>query len=361
MKLIRPAPKWSGETSTWPEATLAVTSIGAAARGVVGEVARAAGPERERCRHGERREERVPRTPRCSPHTLGAHWRNPSPRATPTAPQGAQNGRSTTWPPTPAPADLDQRPGRGLPPDHGERDRAERGGDDGRPDPPHVAAFERDRVVLGDGRIEPEPAQVPVGLSPVVQAGDRLLADVAALGEADGASVDARLLRDRGGAHLAPEAGASRLDAQDLGRRLGDLDGAGLDQRPGDVRRPAGRADEVDAEVGGDGAARRPRQSGARGGRARGQAGRSRPARWPRGRAATGSPARSRAGRSRPGAPPCRSRGAARPHRPRQAPCPATPRGRAAAAPACQPACGPCGPAGRRSSRFPGRAPRGRS
>ena len=70
--------------------------------------------------------------------------------------------------------------------------------------------------------LEAQPAQVAVGLALVVEAGDRLLADVAALGEADGALVDAGLLGDRGRRHLAPEARAAGLHPEDLGRRLGD-------------------------------------------------------------------------------------------------------------------------------------------
>ena len=45
-------------------------------------------------------------------------------------------------------------------------------------------------------RGEPQAAEVAIGLALVVQARDGLLADVAALGEADGALVEAGLLWD---------------------------------------------------------------------------------------------------------------------------------------------------------------------
>ena len=53
-----------------------------------------------------------------------------------------------------------------------------------------------------------QAAQPSVGLALVVEPRDGLLAHVAALGEADGALVEAGLLRDRGAAHVEPEARA---------------------------------------------------------------------------------------------------------------------------------------------------------
>src|SRR5205085_1836082 len=58
-------------------------------------------------------------------------------------------------------------------------------------------------------RRQAQPAQVAVRLALVVQAGDRLLADVAALGEAHRALVDPGLLGDRRRGPLAAEARAA--------------------------------------------------------------------------------------------------------------------------------------------------------
>ena len=114
-----------------------------------------------------------------------------------------------------------------------------------------------------------------VRLAPVVQPGDRLLADVAALGEADRALVDPGLLGDRRRRHLAAEARPARLDPDDLGGRLVDRLGAARDERLERGARPRRAAtQQVDAEVGGDGdAPRSPPTLGLRGGRARAPAG----------------------------------------------------------------------------------------
>ena len=95
---------------------------------------------------------------------------------------------------TPSPT-VTGRPGLGLAAQDRERDRAVGGGEDGGADRAELAVAERDRVAGGRRRLEPQAAQVAVGLALVVQAGDRLLADVAALGEADRALVDPGLLR----------------------------------------------------------------------------------------------------------------------------------------------------------------------
>ena len=109
-----------------------------------------------------------------------------------------QNGSSTTSAPTPRSPTSTRAPGLGLAADHRQRDRAERGGDDRRsrprrpPGPPSAIGSPS-----ATGRLEAQPAQVAVRLALVVEPGDRLLADVAALGEAHGAIVDPGLLGDR--------------------------------------------------------------------------------------------------------------------------------------------------------------------
>src|SRR6185312_11220659 len=85
----------------------------------------------------------------------------------------------------------------GLAPYQSERDRAEAGGvDDAAEVPDELLAEVQLRPRFG-GRGERQPAQVSVRLALVEQAGDGLLADVAALREADGAVVEAGLLGDR--------------------------------------------------------------------------------------------------------------------------------------------------------------------
>ena len=86
-----------------------------------------------------------------------------------------------------------------------------------------------------------------VRLASVMQAGHRLLPDVAALGEADGALVDSRLLGHRLGIHVIAEPWPPGLDANALGRLLRD----GLDREVvAQLVRPRGRAEQVDAKVG---------------------------------------------------------------------------------------------------------------
>ena len=119
--------------------------------------------------------------------------------------------------------------GRGLAAHDRQADRPERGETTrcrcGRPRARRAAAACR-----RDRRREPQPAQVAVGLALVVQAGDGLLADVAALGEADGPVVEAGFLGDDGLVELDAVAGAAALDAHDLGVRLGGRVGAGGEQ-----------------------------------------------------------------------------------------------------------------------------------
>src|SRR6478672_13909224 len=106
-------------------------------------------------------------------------------------------------------ADVDVRSRLRLPPDDCEGDRPVRGGEHGRSDLADGAIAETDLVSVADGGLEAEPPQVAVGLALVVQPGDRLLADVAALGETHRALVDPGLLGNRGRRHLASEARAA--------------------------------------------------------------------------------------------------------------------------------------------------------
>ena len=94
------------------------------------------------------------------------------------------------------------------------------------------------------GAVETQPAKVAVRLAPVVEAGHRLLADVAALREADGAVVDSGLLGDRRGGHLAAEPRTPRLHAQDLRGGLADALRARLGEGRGE-RLPASPAAQI--------------------------------------------------------------------------------------------------------------------
>ena len=205
-----------------------------------------------------------------------------------------------------------------------------------------------------------EAPQVAVRLALVVKPGDGLLADVAALGEADGALVDPGLLGHRLGRHLGSEARAAGLDPSDLGGLDGDLGRA--------------RAGERVA-----------RGAGVRGGQ---RSGRS-PSRWrprahcaadrDRARASARGPARCRsrprvAGpitredrpglarrpRSRRRGRSCTSRDGGRPRAGDRLGVDPEAVRRRAAAPACRPASAPCGRAARRSSPRRARAPRRR-
>src|SRR4051794_33039500 len=253
VNVTNPAPKRSGETITWPEPTFAVTSIGAAGRG---SFAKSLDPQAA-SDSAAAMASAAQSAPRARRGALPA----PLVLIDATLAQGPFQGRRSSkrkfhhLGADSALAHLDERPRLGLAADHGERDRPVGGGDDGRPDPPDLTALARNRVVRCDRRLELQPAQAAVGPSLVVQARDRLLTDVAALREADRPPVDPGFLGDRGGAHLVTEAGATGFNTQDLRRRLGNRRRAGLDQRSRDVLRPARRADEVDAELGGNGPA----------------------------------------------------------------------------------------------------------
>jgi hypothetical protein len=85
-------------------------------------------------------------------------------------------------------------PGRGLPADERKCDRAVDWGDHRGADAADLTLSEPQRLAGRDGLGEAQPAEVAVGLAAVMEARDRLLADVAALGERDRALVEAGLL-----------------------------------------------------------------------------------------------------------------------------------------------------------------------
>jgi len=85
-----------------------------------------------------------------------------------------------------------------------------------------------------------------------VQAGDGLLADVAALGEAHGAVVEPGLLGDDRVVEVDAVARAAVLDPQHVGRGLVDLHGAVADQRRLHALGVRAVADHVDSDVGAD-------------------------------------------------------------------------------------------------------------
>jgi hypothetical protein len=85
-----------------------------------------------------------------------------------------------------------------------------------------------------------------------VEAGDRLLADVTALGEADGVLDDGGLGGHRGGVHLGTEAGDTGLDPDDLDRRGTDLDRAGIGEGDEQAVAIVGGTEEVDPVAGAD-------------------------------------------------------------------------------------------------------------
>jgi len=90
---------------------------------------------------------------------------------------------------------------------------------------------------------------VAVGLAAVVQAGDGLLPDVAALGEAHRALVEAGLLRDDRVVEVDAVARAAALDAQHLGGGLVDRHGAGVDEVVADALGVVALAEDVHADV----------------------------------------------------------------------------------------------------------------
>src|SRR3954452_8677671 len=91
-----------------------------------------------------------------------------------------------------------------------------------------------------------------VRLALVVQSRDGLLADVAALREADRTLVEPRLLGNHGVVEIEPVARAAGLDAARLDSALGDRDRARALERVTHAAGLLGGADHVDAEVGCD-------------------------------------------------------------------------------------------------------------
>src|SRR3954468_7369699 len=99
-------------------------------------------------------------------------------------------------------ADREPIAGCGLTPDDREADRAEGRGEAARAERPDLLLAQPKRLSFGRRRAQAQAAQGPVWLAPVVQAGDRLLADVAALLEIDRPLDYPRLGRHRLGAHV---------------------------------------------------------------------------------------------------------------------------------------------------------------
>ena len=144
-------------------------------------------------------------------------------------------------------ADGDGVAGRGLPPHERERDRAVGGGDRDARQAADLLLAEPQHGSGGDRLGQAEAAQVAVRLAPVVEAGDRLLPDVAALAERHGALVEAGLLRDHAVIEVDAVARAAALDPHDLGGLLADLGDA---ERARHDRLRSSRGEHVDADVG---------------------------------------------------------------------------------------------------------------
>ena len=113
-----------------------------------------------------------------------------------------------------------------------------------------------------DRRREAQAAQMAVRLALVEEARDRLLADVAALREADGALVEPGLLRDHGLVEVDAVARPPGLHARDLGVALASRRAPRrATQRVAQRRRVVGGADQVDAAVGAHRAGRAARRA----------------------------------------------------------------------------------------------------
>src|SRR5688572_11479364 len=100
-------------------------------------------------------------------------------------------------------ADRERRARLRLGSHHRQGDRPELRGDHGRGDRPDLTIAQAQGGAGLGGSREPQRTQRPVRLAAIVKAGDRLLADVAALVEVDGALDDPRLCRHRPLADLA--------------------------------------------------------------------------------------------------------------------------------------------------------------
>src|SRR6188472_1293210 len=157
----------------------------------------------------------------------------------------------------------DRRAGLRLAAQDRQADRPEGGGEGGAADRPDLLLAEDEALARLRRAAESQSPQVAVGLALVVEAGDRLLTDVAALGEADRLLDDPGLGGHRLGPHLGSEAGTAGLDSHDLRRLGGDLDGAGVEQRRVDAVALGNGDDQVDAVVDAErGGLDRPRELG---------------------------------------------------------------------------------------------------
>ena len=145
--------------------------------------------------------------------------------------------------------------GLGLAADDRQCDRAVRGGDAGAADSADLLLAEAQRRPRAPpGRSSRRPAQMPVRPPPVVEAGDGLLADVAALGEADRAPRRCRPRRASSPCSSRRRSAGGRSSiAEDLGRRLVDLGGTGVEQHVAQAVRLGGGAIRSMPSLGADG------------------------------------------------------------------------------------------------------------
>ena len=171
-------------------------------------------------------------------------------RSGPPRQAGGANGSSTTSAVVAAAGELQARPRLRLPAHERECDRPEPGRvGDAREAADLPLAEQQRRARLGESS-EPQAAQVAVGPALVVEARDRLLADVAALGEAHRPLVEPRLLRDHRLVEVDAIAWPPALDPQALGGRLADGLGSARAKRRGQRGGVPGRGQQVDAGVG---------------------------------------------------------------------------------------------------------------
>src|SRR5271166_4118334 len=121
----------------------------------------------------------------------------------------------------PSVADRHRCPGLDLPSHQRQGDRAQPRGQCTAAEAPHRALPERELLAGPCGLGQEQAAQVTVGPALVVKAGDRLLAHVAALGEADRPLVEAGLLGYHRVVEVDSESRPPSLDAQALDGLLG--------------------------------------------------------------------------------------------------------------------------------------------
>lgn len=123
-------------------------------------------------------------------------------------------------------------------------------GEDRGADFSELTIAEPDRIPVGDRSAGPQPPQVTVRPALVVKPGNRFLADVAALGEADRTVDDPGFGRHVGFGHVEPEAGPAPLDPEDLGRFGGNRNRPVSFELGSDRIRGARIADHVQPERG---------------------------------------------------------------------------------------------------------------